>query len=345
MSITEPSLDALRKEIDARVQMVEKATSRSRWTLAAISVVAASIALTMFDYMLSWNKDFALGGISPGTPDIQKEIVSTWLSTQIYNVPLLGIKVMASDFPLVAPPALAVFSTWFFFCLRREHYTVVRILADAYRHMKTRIERDADSLLLAQSVYHRVIAQMVFNVVTLQNKYGSLTETVQPAVAGHVSISDPVRLNRSIIHSLVWLPFLTIGFVVAIRILTFVVIASPVSGHPLVLAELSDRRVALLALSFAASTLSAIVVFRNARQTLGYERETRNLLNKYQQWAFAPKLAGATKPAADGAPLLEEPDPFVAAATTGQRSGGEEHEASGGKGGGQRQRGGQGEGA
>jgi hypothetical protein len=78
---------------------------------------------------------------------------------------------------------------------------VVRILADAYRHMKTLIESDADSLLLAQAVDHRVIAQMVFNVVTLQNKYGSLIKTVQPAVAGQVSISDPVWLNRSIIHS------------------------------------------------------------------------------------------------------------------------------------------------
>jgi hypothetical protein len=198
---------------------------------------------------------------------------------------LLGIKVMASDLPLIASPALAVFSMWLFFSFRREHYTVGRLLGDVYRALDPRIDRDPEALLVAQLVYHGVVSQMVFNVVGLRARFVTLDTPVQPPVAD-LPIFDPVRLNRAIVRWLVWLPTIAIAFITLMRALTFAIIASPVTGTAHSLWDLSSRRVVLVIATILSVLVSLAVTIFNARQVLSYEKETRKVLNEYQRWAF-----------------------------------------------------------
>lgn len=286
----EPWLDSVR----TRVKTANEASNRSRYTLIFLALVSAGFVMAVFTYFYSWNKEFAYQYLAnPDLPNAMRDgVLREYLSTQTYQLPILGIKIMASDVQIFGPLILMTVSTWNYYEVRREHYTIGRLLGDLYFTMGNLMaNRDGKAIILCQEVYHNLIGYTVFNVIPYDTPIESLTEHV----VSSERIKDQsvnVRLRRGVIRLLVFTPLISIAFIALTRILTFVVIRSAITGKVHSIRDLSDSRIFLLILSAVLISLSTYICFVNLRKIFTLESSTRKLLDEFQHWAFEGKTPG-----------------------------------------------------
>lgn len=151
------------------VSSVNNAASRSRAAFYVITLTSLFYILGMFNMDLSWerhlnfkNKNRVSFGFDHGIfpndegvlaaledkiqytklSDNQKELYKAYISQMPRffgdeffkrlqtNIPILGVRVFASDITLLGSLALVIFSTWSFFCVRRESHLVGQIRSE-----------------------------------------------------------------------------------------------------------------------------------------------------------------------------------------------------------------------
>lgn len=115
-----------RELVKDRVAMCNRASARVRYATMLTALFAIGLSLVMYDYFFTWNRKFAFevleevrSGGPPRENPIRDKVIDEWMSTQVYELPFLGIEIMASDLPLLAPIALLLCSSWLFFIVRR----------------------------------------------------------------------------------------------------------------------------------------------------------------------------------------------------------------------------------
>ena len=162
------------ESIRLRVKTATDTSARARYTLIFLSLVSAGFIMSLFSYFYSWNKDFAFQYlIHPTEPNFVRDgIIKEWLATQTYQLPILGIKIMASDIQIFGPIVLLIVSTWNYYEVRREHYTIGRLLGDVYFILKDRVRsKESKAIIFGQEVYHNLIGYTVFNVIPVLWRY------------------------------------------------------------------------------------------------------------------------------------------------------------------------------
>ena len=174
----ESNFDFWKDSVRVRVEMANHTSSRARYTLIFLSLVSASFIVSLFSYFYSWNRHFVYEFLDDSkVQPIRDGIIKEWLSTQTYQLPILGIKIMASDIQIFGPLVLLVVSTWNYYEVRREHYTTGRLLGDVYITLKEFVARnETKALILSQEVYHSLISYTVFNVIPYDKPILTLDE-------------------------------------------------------------------------------------------------------------------------------------------------------------------------
>ena len=287
-----PNFDFWVGSIRSRLETANHTSDRARYTLIFLSLVSAGFVMSTFSYFYSWNRHFVyeyLANPSVASQNIISEgIIKEWLSTQTYQLPILGIKIMTSDIQVFAPLVLLVASTWNYYEVRREHYTIGRLLGDVYLSLNEALaRRSTKAIILGQEVYHGLIGHTVFNVIPYDKPISSLNEQLK---SGNAIEALPLnmKLRRGVIKFLVLTPLASIVFVAITRILTFINIVSPVTGKPASLKVFgwNDSRTHLLILSFLLIFTSIYICITNAMRVFVLDNSTRALLDEYQTWAF-----------------------------------------------------------
>jgi len=217
---------------------------------------------------------------------VEEGAIKEWLSVQTWELPILGLKIMDSDFPIIASIVFILITTWLFYVSRREHYTVGRLLSDAFIIYKDSIEKkEAKGIIMCQEIYHSIIADTVFNVVPYDKPIISLYENMKPRnQIKHSPYYIPFR--KIIIWLVLIAPIISILFIVETRIDTFIGIKSMVTGEVHSWSNLTYHRKWLLGLSFIFSLIGLIICILNAVKTLKLFKATRDLLDDYQLFAF-----------------------------------------------------------
>ncbi|AYL94241.1 hypothetical protein HYN43_002555 [Mucilaginibacter celer] len=217
---------------------------------------------------------------------IRDGIIKEWISTQTYQLPIVGIKVMASDIQVFGPLILMVASTWLYYEVRREHFTVGRLLGDVYYTQKNLGETtDPKIIIFCQEVYHNLIGYTVFNVVPYDTQISHLGNPLV-SMQGINSLTWAHRTRRMVIKVLVMTPLISLGFILLTRILTFTIIESTVTGKVHQISTISGMRLFLLVLSSVLMLISLYVCFINVQKIYKLDNATRKLLDDFQLWAF-----------------------------------------------------------
>lgn len=287
------------ESIRSRLETANHTSSRARYTLIFLSLVSAGFIMSLFSYFYSWNRHFVYeylaDPIKAGSNAIRDGIIKEWLSTQTYQLPILGIKIMASDIQIFGPLVLLVVSTWNYYEVRREHYTIGRLLGDVYIVLKKALSnRNSTAIIFSQEVYHCLIGYTVFNVIPYDKP---ILELDEPLKSGNTitSLSLNIKVRRGVIKFLVLTPLLSIAFIAITRLLTFVNITSPVTGKIYSLKDMriEDSRTHLLIMSAVLLVVSLYICFINAKRVFALDNSTRQLLDAYQTWAFEGEVRPA----------------------------------------------------
>jgi hypothetical protein len=284
----EKGFDNWKESIRFRVKTANDTSSRSKYTLIFLSLVSLGIIVSIFSYFYSWNREIASQYLlhKSDINIIRDGVIKEWLSTQTFQLPFIGIKIMASDIQIFGPIILIIVSTWNYYEVRREHFTIGRLLGDIYFMLKDSISKsETKAIILCQEVYHNLIGYTVFNVISYDDPIKNLGE---PLVSGKKigKRSVNIKLRQTVVKFLVFTPLISIVFIAITRILTFVIIESAITGAIHRIDKVTGLRFGLLFLSAFLLLISAYICFINMKRVFRLDNSTRNLLDEYQRWAF-----------------------------------------------------------
>jgi len=160
------NIDFMQKRAENQILGIKEATSRSRNVLLFLNLATLIIFISLFNVTWSWQRHtnvterpfktyittVGLDKDPASFQELRKHYADVYFEKQYFNIPLLGIRCTESDLSIFAPVALLIFTTWFFFSLRRENHIVKGILAD-FEKIKAKISVMAaasadDSVLL-----------------------------------------------------------------------------------------------------------------------------------------------------------------------------------------------------
>ncbi|HYW73559.1 MAG TPA: hypothetical protein VE961_21230 [Pyrinomonadaceae bacterium] len=174
------------KTIDLRLDAIKDATQRSRYVFVVMTIMTATILISLWNAMLSWDRGVAFEprpsqtaqanqpqppgpeAAAPAPSDVnaramlvaenQRTVTSEWLKNLVVSVGLLGIRVSTNDLAVVGSLSLIVIMVWFFFSQRRENRAIVGLLRDCSDKYKT----GTLSKELCWMVYEAVVQNIVF---------------------------------------------------------------------------------------------------------------------------------------------------------------------------------------
>jgi hypothetical protein len=280
------------ESIRNRIIAANECSRRVRYAMMFTALFSIGLSLVVYNYFFSWNRRFSDAILREmdehflKNNPLRQQVIEEWMSTQTYQIPVIGIKIMASDMSLIAPVFFVLITTWLFFVVRREHYTTARLVGDIYYVYKKGIERRAPKVIIfVQEVYHLIIAETVFNVIQLDNPVKRLSQTV---VSGK-KVPKPkwiLKIRFGVYNAIVWLPMLSIVSIAAVRLMTLTILPSHITGDIHDWTNVSSLYKWILMFSVVSVLFGLIVCLLNAIQIINFKRFTRQLLDDYQLWAF-----------------------------------------------------------
>jgi hypothetical protein len=217
------------KTIELRLNAVRDATQRSRFVFIVMTIMTATILISLWNAMLSWDGDMALElrpQLSPiaspapspaasPTPMTDQDrraslvkanqdtVTSEWLKNLVVSVGLLGIRISTNDLAVVGSASSIVIMVWFFFSQRRENRAIVGLLRDcSKRVMRGQLSKD-----VGEMVYEGVVQNIVF--IDMGGGDAPLR-----GLSADTTQSERNRFVRTILTGLVFLPPITIILIV-----------------------------------------------------------------------------------------------------------------------------------
>lgn len=303
-------LETWKWAVTVRTEGVRTAATRSRFVLIIASVISGAFIFTGFNYFFSWGKTFALGDAplpieAAHIKHMQDRLVDEWIRSQSFEVPVLGVKLLVNDLTILLPPCLFIVLVWLYFSVRREHFTVGRLLSDVYREFPKDVREPAVNTFM-QTVYHAISAFQVFTVVKNDSPIRKLDQPFSLEGSETPTIRDRAisALSRRSIGILLYFPCLAILFCFVGRVLMFFPfgwIASPYRlGHEHHI-DLT-REYVLYALTFVSSVVFGGMSFWFARRIRAFDQATRHVLDEYAKDVLLVDTKGAavSKPPGPG---------------------------------------------
>jgi hypothetical protein len=270
----------IRSHWEIRIEATREAQARSRFALLASTLVSVAILIAVFNAEFSWIRNIAIHEMI-GPPGMQseltKEVVDEWIRSQRISISTLGVNVAASDVSIFGSSALFVLSIWYFFCIRRENHLIGNLLIDAKKSNDT-----ATSL----SVFHGISSYTVFTTIGEDDDpIDSLQR--QPPVRRRI-----IYLRWSFIW-LVWLPALTIAFMLATDI-TSLILPSAVRDSQQSLWDVLSHRERVQAISYDVfDLLFSGLVANLCMNVVRCERATKDILRQFNEYLFEPRVQTA----------------------------------------------------
>ncbi|HUY31426.1 MAG TPA: hypothetical protein VMV69_01495 [Pirellulales bacterium] len=143
------------KKLGELLDAGKRAVARARFVLLAITIAGVLMLSAQFNLYAPWlrnNIDKA-----PGSEE-QRQIVSLiYRDLQTLAVPIFGVRLSAYDLSIIGSVAMLLLAFWFFYCLRREHHVIWRILEEAGKGPDEMVPHRAAYL------YHSIVHPFVFN--------------------------------------------------------------------------------------------------------------------------------------------------------------------------------------
>src|SRR5260370_22142672 len=132
------------KPIELRLNAGRDATQRSRFVFIVMTIMTATILISLWNAMLSWDRGMAFeprpqpSSVNANTQDLpaslvkanQETVTAEWLKNLVVSVGLLGIRISTNDLAVVGSVSLIVIMVWFFFSQRRVNRAIVGLLRD-----------------------------------------------------------------------------------------------------------------------------------------------------------------------------------------------------------------------
>lgn len=279
------------KTLHDRTTYINDATTRTNYAFMIMALVSAGLFFANYAYFFSWNRktvqDYTMKfGIDHHTADKATEmLIQEWSSVQTYQLPVLGLKMMASDLSIFAPIVLMIVSMWFFFVVRKEHFSLAIFLADAKYALEQGIKFKTPQVIIeAQALFHKVNAYSLFNGMRYDKVIRSFEDVTQIDIYAKPSRSSRVR--SAMVNVVLFAPTVAIVFIFSTRILTFFVFYSPFTHKLHSFSDFNLTRKILFSTSFLLSCLGIIVTLINSFNIIRYFKYSRLLLGQFQKWAF-----------------------------------------------------------
>ena len=149
--------------IQTRLQAVKEAQTRTRLAFLASTIASLSVLIAGWNAYFSWTRAFMLSNEfskNGFTEAIQRETIKELLEAQVISISLLGVHLRVDDFAVLGSVAMMVFSTWMFYCIRRENHNLGTLLRDT----------QSDALEVRQWVYYGIASSTVFTTITHQDR-------------------------------------------------------------------------------------------------------------------------------------------------------------------------------
>jgi hypothetical protein len=218
------SIDAVElKTIELRLNVVKDATQRSRFVFVVMTIMTATILVSLWNAMVSWERNWAFeprpqaspvasptaSPVASPTlpPDLvaknRETVTNEWLKNLVVSVGLLGIRISTHDLAVVGSVSLIVVMVWFFFSQRRENRAIVGLLRDC----SDKFTRGALGSDVCRMVYEVIVQNIVFIDM------GGGDKPIRGLIANGAQ-SERNRFVRRIITGMVFLPPFTILMIV-----------------------------------------------------------------------------------------------------------------------------------
>lgn len=259
------------KSIEARLDLIKSAQRRSSYSYLAAVIISSAFLIGIFNTVASWDRGFAFMDKFSGdevTRQLQKDLLSYWISNRIIEVDLLGIKISASDFTILGGFGLMIISTWLLMSVKRENSTVGTFL----------IETQSNEKKLKETIYHFITSNQIFSTVNDNKPFKNLTQNME-------NKSRVSKWINRVDEALFFLPSSAILFSLTVDILSVFVLHSPLRANkngPLII-NLSNEDLALfLFIVFLGFVFFVWTLILNIR-ALKYELGTRNILSEYKE--------------------------------------------------------------
>ena len=145
--------------MDSRLEAITEAQNRARLAFFLSTLAAGIILLALWNTYLSWDRQWAYEQNKPtawGQEQLLIQQIKAWMDNQLVGIPLLGVRLSASDAALVGTLVLLVFSYYYCMCMRRENHEIGSLLLDVNNSNRE----------VRWRVFYRVRSFMVFNTIT-----------------------------------------------------------------------------------------------------------------------------------------------------------------------------------
>jgi hypothetical protein len=255
-----------------RIEAGRDAQTRSRLAFLACIVISVAIIIAVFNFELSWLRNFTgadPSGITAVQQELRAEARKTWLNSGRVNISLLGVNIAESDLSLIGSISLYVLTMWFFYCMRRENHLIANLLVDADQ------KNDREISLAA---FHGIASYTVFTTIGGDEPI----RAVRPS-APRVNRLPPVHWINIVLF---FLPAITILVMILGDVASlFQVSPFRPSGDPLWKLLASWEWVQIAAIEAVAIFLLALTAIK-CIEILKFERATEDVLREFRDILF-----------------------------------------------------------
>ncbi|MDQ1593283.1 MAG: hypothetical protein QOG71_3910 [Pyrinomonadaceae bacterium] len=268
-------MDWQEKKLSILLDAGKTAVQRARYVFITIIIAGTLLLTAQFNATLPWIRNMLhRENVKSDVKGLARDISFKELS--VVQVPLLGVKFSVYDLSVVGTAAMAVLSVWFFYAVRREHYVVATIKAEADEAIE---QKDTDR---AVYLYYGIAHYFVYTTTTQQ-----LTPANQKPQA--VARRAVVILE----HMPVWVPAIVVlvdlGTLFVPRYLYQL---NEAAAHTMLWVKLSRGEQIEAAIRMVIAILGILFCWYQCRNATIFDRSTRAVMANFEDEVspFVPKL-------------------------------------------------------
>lgn len=263
--------DGFRQNIEARLDLIKSAQRRGSYSFLAIVIASSAFIVGLYNTFFSWDKKFAFlenyGG-EEVTKQLQKDLLTHWVSNSIVDIDLLGIRISSSDFTILGGFALTIISLWFLLSIKRENSTIGSFLIDTKGY-------DSEE---KEAFYHFIVSNQIFASINDDKPLKSLNQEI-----GYLQNSK-MWINK-IDELMFYLPFAAIFSSMIADVFSVFVLSSPFrpDKNSALVVNLSGGDLWGVALIIAVGLFFSFMAYRINKRSSDYAQATRSILSEYER--------------------------------------------------------------
>jgi hypothetical protein len=260
-----------KRTLDSRLKVTTEAQNRARFAFF-LSTLAAGINLAaLWNTYLSWDRQWAYLPEKPipwAQAHLAEQQIRIWVENQLVGVPLLGLRLSASDAAILGAIVLMILSFYYCMCMRRENHEIGSLLLDVK-------EKDATSEV-GWLVFFRIRSSMVFNTITENDAaFFSLNNSNPKGKA--------ILFRRFGFWLLVYLPFISVILILLSDVYFTFFYKSPwrLNTEPLWASLSKGFKIQLVAMDLFA-VVAAITIWHFCKRAMTFHKGTRQITNEFR---------------------------------------------------------------